>query len=208
MPHYENLYLTSDSEEWHVATHIKPSNNFSGDPDITLTWVKDESYKSHAINSDDFTRVINIGESCYLESLDRLAFHNGRIKLTSVKVNNNPAGVIDIKDNVVLQGTSIVSYKSITIEDSVVLGPNVTIMDSGGHPLISRGNEDEAARIKSEPVLIKSHSWIGMGSVVLKGVTIGAHAVIGACSIVREDIPDYAIAYGNPAKVVGYLSNR
>ena len=107
----------------------------------------------------------------------------------------------------VLQGTSIIAYESVTIEDNVVLGPNVTIMDSSGHPLMCRGNGDEASRISSAPVLIKSHAWIGMGSIILKGVTIGSNAVVGAGSVVREDIPDYAIAYGNPAKTVSYVKH-
>jgi acetyltransferase-like isoleucine patch superfamily enzyme len=46
--------------------------------------------------------------------------------------------------------------------------------------------------------------WIGCNSVVLSGVTIGTGAVIGAGSVVTKDIPPYAIAYGNPAKVHRY----
>ncbi len=44
-----------------------------------------------------------------------------------------------------------------------------------------------------------------MGAVLLKGVTIGKHAVVGAGSIVNESVPDYALALGNPAKVVKSL---
>ena len=45
-------------------------------------------------------------------------------------------------------------------------------------------------------------SWLGHGTVVLPGTTIGRHVVIGANSVVRGDIPDFTIAAGNPAKVI------
>ena len=45
--------------------------------------------------------------------------------------------------------------------------------------------------------------WIGAHSVILSGVKIGNGAIIGANSVVSKDIPDYAIAVGSPAKVVG-----
>ncbi|MBQ8809088.1 MAG: acyltransferase [Bacteroidales bacterium] len=46
--------------------------------------------------------------------------------------------------------------------------------------------------------------WIGANSVVLPGVTIGRGAVVGAGSVVTKDIPEYAIAVGNPAKIIKY----
>jgi len=116
-----------------------------------------------------------------------------------------------IGDGVALQGTAIVAYQQVTIEDHVTFGPNVTLMDSSGHPLLGRGEADEAdeadeaARIVTAPVLIRKHAWIGMNAIILKGVTIGTHAVIGAGSVVSRDVPDYALATGNPAQVVKWL---
>lgn len=49
---------------------------------------------------------------------------------------------------------------------------------------------------------------IGFGVTVLNGVTIGEGAIIGAQSVVREDIPPYSIAYGNPARVVKYIKSE
>lgn len=46
--------------------------------------------------------------------------------------------------------------------------------------------------------------WIGANSVILPGVTIGRGAVIGAGAVVTKDIPEYAIAVGNPARVIKY----
>ena len=52
------------------------------------------------------------------------------------------------------------------------------------------------------PVRIGAGSWLGFGTVVLPGATIGRHVVIGANSVVRGDIPDYSIAAGNPARII------
>ena len=55
------------------------------------------------------------------------------------------------------------------------------------------------------PVIIADKVWIGFNVSVLKGVTIEEGAVIGACSVVTRDIPPYALAVGNPARVIRTL---
>lgn len=197
MPLYENYYMRQCDPLWGKVICVNSS--FSGDPDITLTWVKDSTFSSKSLELEDFDHCITIGNGCYIESLNRLAFQNGVVKLTSVKVNNSLPGVIIIGDNVTIQGASIVAYMNVTIEDNVTLGPNVTIMDSSGHPLYHRGTENEASLIKKNPILIKENAWIGMNSIILKGVTIGRNSIVGAGSVIRESIPDDSVAYGNPA---------
>jgi len=56
------------------------------------------------------------------------------------------------------------------------------------------------------PVAVKDKAWIGFNVSILKGVTIGEGAVIGACSVVTRDVPAYAVAVGNPARVVRSLT--
>jgi acetyltransferase-like isoleucine patch superfamily enzyme len=53
-----------------------------------------------------------------------------------------------------------------------------------------------------KPVTIGDGSWIGYGSVVLPGASIGDHVVIGANSVVTGEIPSYSVAVGSPAKVI------
>lgn len=64
------------------------------------------------------------------------------------------------------------------------------------------GSESEDVSSKGE-IEIENDVWIGAHSVILSGVRIGNGAIIGANSVVSKDIPDYAIAVGSPAKVVG-----
>ncbi|MEZ5322619.1 MAG: acyltransferase [Microthrixaceae bacterium] len=99
------------------------------------------------------------------------------------------------------RGSSVVAHRSIEIGDDVWTGHNVHItdMNHGYEDLevpISRQNQPEA------PVRIGSGSWLGHNTVVLPGVTIGEHVVVGAGSIVTSDLPDRCVAVGVPARVV------
>lgn len=101
-----------------------------------------------------------------------------------------------------MTGGTICVEESITIGDDVWVGANTTITDTDFHPL------DLAARLArpldgaTAPVVIEDGAFIGMQSLVLKGVTIGERSVIGAGSVVTRDIPPGVIAAGNPARVI------
>ncbi len=53
--------------------------------------------------------------------------------------------------------------------------------------------------------VVGHHSFLGYGSVVLPNVTIGAHCVIGANSVVTRDLPDYAVVAGAPARIIRFI---
>jgi acetyltransferase-like isoleucine patch superfamily enzyme len=110
--------------------------------------------------------------------------------------------VISIGDRCVIgKGSGIVGHRSIEIGDDVWTGHHVYVTDANhGYEDVSLppGLQFAAPR----PVVIRSGAWIGHGTVVLPGATIGRNAVIGAGSIVTGTIPDYSVAVGNPARVV------
>jgi acetyltransferase-like isoleucine patch superfamily enzyme len=55
-----------------------------------------------------------------------------------------------------------------------------------------------------EPVVIGNDVWIGTGAIILRGLSVGDGAVIGAGAVVTKDVPPYAIVAGNPARVIKY----
>ncbi len=146
-----------------------------------------------------------------LEIGERCTFRSGRW--------SNPVGIdrpvmlstvgggstLLIGDDVGLSGTVIAAAREIVLGDRVICGVNVTITDADWHgldPSERRNGVGNAA-----PVHIEDDVFIGMHSLVLKGVTIGRGSVIGAGSVVSSDIPPGCIAVGNPARVVRTLQD-
>ena len=113
--------------------------------------------------------------------------------------------VISIGDRCLIgQGSGIVGHLSIEIGDDVWTGHHVYITDQ------NHGYDDLTRPISVQlmlerPVRIGAGSWLGHGTVVLPGATIGRHVAIGANSVVRGEIPDFCVAAGNPAKVIKRL---
>lgn len=107
--------------------------------------------------------------------------------------------------------TTLMDTGRITIEDNVMMGPDVKIYTAvhdmdGEKRFFTDAKGVERIITWTKPVTIKSYTWIGGGVVLLPGVTIGRNAVIGAGSVVKDDIPDNAVACGNPC-TVKYIKN-
>jgi len=92
---------------------------------------------------------------------------------------------------------------SIEIGSHTVIGINLSIMTSDGHALDPAHRHD--GPINCLPVCIGEHVFLGDNVTILKGVRIGRNTVIGANSLVTKDIPDNAIASGNPCNVLRLL---
>ncbi len=92
-------------------------------------------------------------------------------------------------------GLTVMSVGTITVEDGVMFGPEVGLFTVNHEPQNIRV-------IMTKEILIKKNAWIGARVNILPGVIIGENAIIGTGSIVTKDIPDNAVAVGNPARVV------
>lgn len=97
-------------------------------------------------------------------------------------------------------GLTLMAHAPIEIEDEVMIAPNVSLLAVGHDPDLS-GIEARESMVFGK-ILIKSGVWIGAGSILLPGVTIGENSVIGAGSIVTKDIPPNVIAVGNPCRPI------
>lgn len=112
---------------------------------------------------------------------------------------------VDIGHNIVF-----VVNKEIVIEDDVNVATGVRFMDSDAHPreTMARIADLPAPPEEVKPVRICRRAWIGQNSFIMKGVTVGEGAIIGVNSVVVNDIPEYSVAMGNPARVVVKNINR
>lgn len=128
-----------------------------------------------------------------------------------------------IGDRVLInEGTTFYCSNGITIGNDVMISWGCTIIDSNMHSTLSKerlkdtknareqiesntmGKNMNRSEIKSAPIEIKDKAWIGFNSIIMKGVTIGKGAIVGAGSVVVKDVPDYAVVGGNPAQIIKY----
>jgi acetyltransferase-like isoleucine patch superfamily enzyme len=150
-------------------------------------------------------------------SIDGLPFVSGHVKIhvgDDVKFGGNVSifsGRIFDEPKLIMKdrsgvgwNTQITVNKEVILEEDVIVSIDCRISDSDGH---CREADRRAAGVAPDPrdirpVRICRYAWVGSGSHIMKGVTIGEGAVIGANSVVMSDIPAYSLAVGNPAEVL------
>ena len=89
----------------------------------------------------------------------------------------------------------------ITIEDNVTVASNSMIF-AHVNPTTNEFLKNHGYPRTIKPVVIKSGAIVSVGCIIIAGVTIGKNSIVGAGSVVSQDIPDYCIAVGNPARVI------
>lgn len=136
-------------------------------------------------------------------------------------------GKITIGNGCFIGGSTFISHSRITIGNHVTIAWGSTIYDHDSHSLnylnrrkdiedeyqdITQGGNfienKDWTNVKTSPIVIHDDVWIGMNCIILKGVTIGQGAIIGAGSVVTHDVPAWSVVAGNPAKVVKYLKQE
>lgn len=121
--------------------------------------------------------------------------------------------IVTIGARTYIGGGLIDCAKEITIGDDVMLAWGCTIIDHNSHSLLWReraqdvadvlkGKEKNWRNVSRGVVNIHDKAWIGFNVSILKNVTIGEGAVIGAESVVTKDVPAWSVAVGNPARIV------
>lgn len=143
---------------------------------------------------------INIGNMVTLNS-----YPDGEIYKTGLQAHCKNS-VISIGDKCKLNGTMIHCRTSVKIGDFCMFGPGTQIIDNDSHRISIDVEERRKAPISS-PVIIEDNVWVGMNSLILKGVKIKKNSIIAAHSVVTKDVPENTLMGGNPAKIIKKLSN-
>jgi len=118
-----------------------------------------------------------------------------------------PTGRIRIGRHVhVGEGSMITAGELVEIGDDVVIGPQTIIVDAD-HRYLNPSAPMRVQGLKTAPIRIEPDVWLGGHVNVLKGVTIGRGAIVGAGAVVTHDVPPYAIVAGVPAQVIGRRPN-
>ena len=137
--------------------------------------------KNNRFRSDESSNLIGVNHKCIIST-------------------HTKGAIIQIGDNCGFSGVTIGASEKIIIGNHVLCGANSVITDFDWHPKrYSSG---------SKPVIIHDNVWIGLNTVVLKGVEIGQNSIIGPNSVVVKSIPANVIAAGNPCKVIKYITDN
>lgn len=168
---------------------------FPGDEEIMKIQLKqlDKLYEFNATRPTEMEKrgrllkemFAEIGPGCYIEPPLHSNFGGGHVHFgKNIYANFN---------------LTMVDDTHIYVGDYTMFGPNVTVA-TAGHPispeLRQKGYQYNA------PVHIGKNCWIGAGVLIMPGITIGDHTVIGAGSVVTKDIPPNTVAVGNPCRVL------
>lgn len=146
---------------------------------------------------------LSVGKRCML---------NGGITFES------PQGQVDIGDRVYIGAhTAIISRERVSIGNDVTMAWGITIYDHNSHSLDWRQRQRVVEHlyrtygtprcfagidwtgVSSAPIVVADRVWIGFDAVILKGVTIGEGAIIGARSVVTNDVAPWTVVAGDPA---------
>ena len=132
-----------------------------------------------------------IGEGCYIETPFHANFGGAHVHFgKNIYANFN---------------LTLVDDTHIYVGDNTMFGPNVTLA-TAGHPVLPELREKGYQF--NIPIHIGKNCWIGAGSIILPGVTVGDGSVIGAGSVVTKDIPSGVVAVGNPCRVLRKIGDR
>jgi acetyltransferase-like isoleucine patch superfamily enzyme len=168
---------------------------------------------------------VQIGQGCWLERRD--SFTRFRSELTpglilgdGVRVytwttfNIEPTGCVEVGADSTLVGAIFMCADRIILGRNVTVSYHVTLADSDFHPAdpelriqdaianSPQGNRSHRPVVDSAPISIDDDVWIGIGSIILKGVHIGRGAKIHAGAVVTRDVPVGVEVAGNPAKAI------
>jgi UDP-2-acetamido-3-amino-2,3-dideoxy-glucuronate N-acetyltransferase len=152
-------------------------------------FVHESSYVDQPSNIGTGTKIWHF---CHIMKNSRIGAH------CNIGQNVVVSPDVVIGNNVKIQNNVSV-YTGVELEDDVFCGPSM-VFTNVINPRSHVVRRDEFKR-----TLVRKGASIGANATVVCGITIGRYAFIGAGSVVTRDVPDYALAYGNPARVRGWM---
>lgn len=145
-----------------------------------------------------------IGEPCKIGKGTKIWHFSHIMKDSEIGENCNIGQNVFISSDVIIGNNvkiqnNVSVYTGVICEDDVFLGPSC-VLTNVINPRSFIERKDEYKR-----TIVKRGATIGANATVVCGYDIGRYAFIGAGAVVTKDVPDYALAVGNPAKIVGYV---
>ena len=131
---------------------------------------------------------------------------------------DRPGGSIRIGDRTFVGASTFVCAEHIEVGDDILISWGCTIVDHNSHALAWKDRSQDVANwyegkkdwtaVERAAVRIGNKAWIGFNAIILKGVSIGEGAIVGAGSVVTRDVPAFTVVAGNPARPIRELEEH
>lgn len=175
-----------------------------------VEWIARRRLRGYSNLSVDPSARVNF-RRLRLRPTNRLIVGEGTTLGASIAFERDGAEVI-VGRNTEIGASQIVCATRVEIGNDVLISWGCTINDHNSHPIPwSQRKNDVRERyqgrkdwthVVSKSIRLGDKCWIGMHSIVLKGVVIGEGAIVGAGSVVTKDVPPWTIVAGNPARII------
>lgn len=180
------MLKTCKSKKITICRPVTVSIHPSAKIEITQEFIMNKNWLSTKSFNAGY---LSIGKDAHVEVNSFIAYNGCTIGVA-------PNAHLKIGKSYMNCDSKIRCYKEIIIDDHVAISENVIIRDNDDHKIL------DGKHIPCQPIHICNHVWIGMGAIILKGVTIGEGSIIGAGAVVTHNIPPYSLAVGVPAEVI------
>jgi galactoside O-acetyltransferase len=139
--------------------------------------------------------------------------HVGNKSIVETKiVFERESAIVSIGDRSFI-GAGVMSVSNnVLIGDDVMIAWGVSLTDHNSHSIVFSKRKNDVTdwlqgkkewdEVYFAPVVICDRAWIGFNSIILKGVTVGEGAIVGAGSVVTKNVPPWTIVAGNPARII------
>jgi acetyltransferase-like isoleucine patch superfamily enzyme len=129
-----------------------------------------------------------------------------------------PQGCVTLGEYALVHGARIICDSEIFIGDYALISWNVVLMDTHRlspnladrrrelESLSARADRTLSSQVPARPIHIERNVWIGFDACILPGVRIGEGSIVGARSVVTQDVPPFTIVAGNPARIIRELT--
>jgi len=145
------------------------------------------------------------GNACHISVGDNSIVHS---KISFERIGSK----VSIGNNTFIGKSHLVTASEIYIGNCVLISLGVTIVDHNSHSIVYsersrdifdwRDGKKDWSTVSIKSIYINDKAWIGFNAIILRGVTIGEGAIVGAGSVVTKDVPAWTIVGGNPAKII------
>jgi acetyltransferase-like isoleucine patch superfamily enzyme len=180
--------------------------------------------------ADTIPKNVTLDESAYIETSysfllyrsklpEGVRMGKGSTTYLGTMFDLGPEARVHIGDYCCVHGAWFICDSEITVGDYAMISWNVVFMDTYG---VSTDPEERRKQLEAlpldgrrrmprgapaKPIHIGRNVWIGFDCIVLPGVTIGDGSIVGARSVVTEDVPAFTMVAGNPARLIRKLEN-